>query len=69
MKHDTQRIDDAVETICNKGCQLVRDDLQAMERGETPPELEHLNRKEIDRVHNELSAIMAVYGDACRIPE
>lgn len=56
-----------VEAICNKGCQAVRDDLAALERGETPPELNKLTTRQREEVCRQLRSIMAVYGDMCRI--
>ncbi len=56
-----------VETICNKGCQAVRDDIRALERGEVVAELKELSEPLRQAVLRELKSIMAVYGDSCRI--
>ncbi len=61
------RIDQCVEAICQKGCQATRDDLARMAAGEVIEETEHLSEEERQRVHHEIAAIMAVYGDACPV--
>jgi hypothetical protein len=62
-----QKIELCVETICNKGCQFVRDDIQLLEQGKIPSGADHLSADERSVVLTELKNIMAVYGDVCRI--
>lgn len=62
-----KNVEQCVETLCEKGCQSVRQDIQKLEAGETLPETDHLSRDELGRVVEELKAIMAVYGDSCRV--
>ena len=64
-KHLTNRVDDCVERICQKGCRRVGKDILAIESGSTPPELRHLTPDERIQVLMELKSVMAVYGGAC----
>ncbi len=57
-----------VETLCNKGCKAVRDDIAALESGQGLPETRELRAEEVRAVLAELKSIMAVYGDVCRSP-
>ena len=59
-------IEQAVEVICEKGCQAVRDDIATLESGRQLAETVGLNRRQRALVLKELKAIMSVYGDACR---
>ena len=65
MNHD--QIEYCVELICNKGCRLVREDIERLESGEVLPETHLLDGRERHMVLLELKNIMAVYGDVCRI--
>lgn len=65
MRND--KIEQCVEAICNRGCQLVRDDIALLEQGKVVPETEGFSVEEGDQVLVELKNIMAVYGDSCRI--
>jgi hypothetical protein len=65
---DDQKIALCVEAICNKGCQMVRQDIRLLEAGDTIPEVDMLDGDECRLVLQELKSIMAVYGDSCRIP-
>lgn len=60
-------IDACVEAICNKGCQVVRRDIELLEQGRTLPELSHLDPTALRAVLEELKSIMSVYGDSCRV--
>ena len=62
-----KKIDNIVETICQKGCQAVRDDIALLKCGKKPVETNGLNRAERRAVYKELKSIMAVYGDSCRV--
>ncbi len=64
-----KKIDAAVEAICQKGCQAVRDDIALISAGKTPVEIRNLTADERKAVHQELQSIMAVYGDACRVDD
>ncbi len=65
MNH--QAIEYSVERLCNKGCRQVREDIESLERGVVLEEVRGLEAPERARVLEELKAIMAVYGDSCRI--
>ena len=62
-----QQIADCLERLCQKGCLAVRADIQLLEQGETLPETEGMERREVQVVLQELKAIMAAYGDTCRV--
>lgn len=55
-------IDHCIEAICLKGCDEVIKAIHALERGETQPDVAHLDPDERQAVQRELQAIMAVYG-------
>ena len=61
-------VESSVEMICSKGCQTVRENIAALEQGELVQEVRGLTEAERRAVLKELKKIMAVYGDACRIP-
>jgi len=63
----TQQIESCIEVLCQKGCLSVRADIRALEQGQDLPETTGLSRKATRMVLQELKAIMAVYGDSCRI--
>jgi hypothetical protein len=65
MRRD--KIEECVEILCNKGCRAVRKDIAALERGQPLPEVWQLDAEERRKVLAELQAIMAVYGDSCKI--
>ena len=65
MNH--QAIEYSVERLCNKGCRQVREDIAALEQGVVLDEVQGLGERERVRVLEELKAIMAVYGDSCRV--
>lgn len=56
-----------VETICERGCRLVWDAIEQLDRGEHLPETADLSPSERDWVLAELKSVMAVYGDRCRV--
>jgi hypothetical protein len=56
-----------VETICERGCRLVWDAIERLERGEQLPETADLSPSERDWVLAELKSVMAVYGGRCRV--
>ncbi len=60
-------IEACVEAICNKGCSLVRQDIELLEQGCSLPETSHLGSQARQLVLNELKSIMSVYGDSCRV--
>ena len=64
---DSYKSNACVEATCNKGCELVRHDIDNLQHGKTVPEILGLREDERQQVLKELQAIMAVYGDSCRI--
>ncbi|MCU0934917.1 MAG: hypothetical protein MUF66_02335 [Gammaproteobacteria bacterium] len=58
----------SVEALCLKGCRSVLESIARLERGESLPEVAALGVAERTAVLRELRSIMAVYGDACRLP-
>ena len=63
-----KKIAACVEALCEKGCRSVRADIAALEKGKVLPETKGLDRATRLKVLKELKAIMAVYGDTCRLP-
>ena len=57
-----------VEALCEKGCRSVRADIAALEKGRLLPETKGMDSATRRKVLKELKAIMAVYGDTCRLP-
>ncbi len=64
---DLPKVVARVEAVCSKGCRQVRADIATLERGEDLPETWNLNPAERQELLAELRAIMAVYGDTCRL--
>lgn len=62
-----KKVEKCVEVLCEKGCTSVREDIEKLESGKELPETRNLSREELSKVVDELKAIMAVYGDSCRI--
>jgi len=60
-----KQIDQCIETLCQKGCQSVRQDIGLLEQGVILPELTVLDDLARLAVLKELRAIMAVYGNSC----
>jgi hypothetical protein len=56
-----------LETICQKGCRLVWDDIARLERGESLPETHALTDDERRWLLDELRTIMAVYSGRCSV--
>jgi hypothetical protein len=56
-----------VETICERGCRRVWDAIDTLEQGVDLPETSDLDNAERAWVLAELKAVMAVYGERCRI--
>ncbi len=63
-----KRLQACVESICSKGCQSVRRDIEILENAGELVETRGLAAAERASVLEELKSIMAVYGDSCRIP-
>ncbi|MCL6557097.1 MAG: hypothetical protein K6T56_12140 [Burkholderiales bacterium] len=58
---DPQRVEEAVNRICELGCARVREILAALARGSPVAEMAGLSETERQAVRAELQAIMAVY--------
>ena len=56
-----------LESICEKGCRRVWDDIATLERGEELPETQDLGATERSWLLNELKTVMAVYGGRCSV--
>jgi hypothetical protein len=61
------RVEAHVEAVCQQGCRQVRQAITILELGGDVPETRGLTLDERLALLAELKAIMAVYGDACRI--
>jgi hypothetical protein len=64
----SEQIEACIETICQKGCRSVRQDILLLQQGRILPELRVLDDLARQAVLKELRAIMAVYGDSCPMP-
>lgn len=67
MSTGNPKIDRRVEELCMHGCKAVRGYIAALSAGEDLPQAHDLDAHEREQLREELSAIMAVYGDTCRI--
>lgn len=59
------RLEARLEALCEKGCRQVRQDIDALERGEDLPETRDLGGEERGWLLRELKQVMAVYADRC----
>lgn len=64
----SEKIEQCVELLCQKGCGSVRQDILLLEQGVVLPELSALDDLARQAVLKELRSIMAVYGDSCPLP-
>lgn len=60
-------IESRLETICQKGCRAVWQDIARLERGEPLPETHDLSDEEHGWLLDELRTIMAVYSGRCSV--
>jgi hypothetical protein len=60
-------LDAIIEALCRQGCRQVRLNIARLEQGEEVPETRGLTAAARLEVLAELRAIMAVYGETCRI--
>ena len=60
-------LESRLEAICQRGCQQVRQAIATLEQGGELPETYDLDAAERAWLLAELSTVMAVYGDRCRI--
>jgi hypothetical protein len=56
-----------LESICEKGCKLVWDDIAILEQGGQLPETRDLDSNGRAWLLRELKSVMAVYGERCRL--
>ena len=68
MGMQDKRLQLCVESICRKGCQSVRKDMEILQAEGELQETQGLSGDEKQQVLEELRTIMAVYGDSCRFP-
>lgn len=60
MNHE--KISQVLETICNQGCTVVNDVIDAMENGTHPDETADLSVQEKSALLDELKKIMSIYN-------
>ncbi len=60
-------VDQAVETLCLKGCKALWADIAFMEKGGVLPELANLDEAQRREVLAEIKSIMAVYEGSCSL--
>ncbi|NOR51447.1 MAG: hypothetical protein GQ470_02400 [Gammaproteobacteria bacterium] len=61
MAEARARVNHCIDTICQLGCDGVRNTIAAIEKGESPEQVNSLNSEDKGRVLTELKEIMAVY--------
>jgi hypothetical protein len=61
------RVEARLESLCEKGCRHVWDDIDALERGEELTETRDLSGEERRWLLIELKQIMAVYQGRCTV--
>lgn len=62
---DKYRLEARLEALCEKGCQQVWADIDALERGDVLLETRDLGAEERRLLLRELKQVMAVYADRC----
>lgn len=60
-------VEKSVEKLCHKGCRAVWSDIDALEAGETLPEVKGLSKAEVYAVIAELKSVMAAYQGTCAV--
>ena len=60
MNHE--KISKALEIICNQGCTVVNNVINAMENGNHPEETADFSAQEKDALLDELKKIMSIYN-------
>jgi hypothetical protein len=63
----SNRVDESVELLCQKGCKALWNDIDKMEQGKILPELRELSARERAEVLKEIKSIMAVYEGSCSL--
>jgi len=54
-----------IEAICQAGCLAVRAVIESLEGGQVIPQTEGMSAEQVNRVLNELKAVMSVYDERC----
>jgi hypothetical protein len=62
---DRYLVEARLETLCEKGCRRVWQDIDALERGQDLPETRDLTEGERRMLLRELKQVMAVYAQRC----
>lgn len=63
---ESVRVTRCVETMCQKGCKALWEDIAALEQGAIPRETKKLDFSERNLVLEELKSIMSVYATSCK---
>lgn len=58
-------VDHVVEMLCLKGCKALSADIDLMEQGLVPAELQPLDAQQQKQVLTQIKSIMAVYQGNC----
>ncbi len=58
----------ALEEICDSGCQLVWQVIEQLKQGHPIPEVEKLRPEQTELLLAELESVMAVYTGTCEAP-
>jgi hypothetical protein len=62
---DKYRLEDRLESLCEKGCRSVWRDIDVLEEGGDLPETRDLSIEERRMLLSELKQVMAAYADRC----
>ncbi len=60
-------LDHRVEMLCEHGCRAVRDYIEALSSEQELPQFDGLSMAQRVLLRQELEAIMAAYGNSCRL--
>jgi len=58
-----KQLDECVEKLCEQGCNVVRENIEALEKGQALTSINYLNDGERIIVLEELKIIMSVYDE------
>ena len=63
MKDLSPEVENALDSICLLGCNVVSAYISALQKGESRPEYQSLDSEQRARLLQELQSIMSVYGE------
>ena len=63
MKKLSAEVENCIDAICALGCDVVSAYISALQKGESRPEYQSLDKRQRVSLLQELQSIMSVYGD------